>query len=78
MPMTISTVMLNPHIEAGSANFPIDENCDVMVGSMYIAPASAVARMARWRHGPDVLTPGEWSIGRAFVLAMASSEGLSQ
>jgi len=78
MPMTISTVMLNPHIEAGSANFPIDENCDVMVGSMYIAPASAVARMARWRHGPDVLTPGEWSIGRAFVLVMAPLDGLSQ
>ena len=76
--MTISTVMLNPHTEAGSANFPIDENCDVMVGSMYIAPASAVARMARWRHGPDVLTPGEWSIGRAFVLVMAPLEGLSQ
>lgn len=76
--MTISTMMLNPHIEAGSANFPIDENCDVMVGSMYIAPASAVARMARWRHGPDVLTPGEWSIGRAFVLVMAPLEGLSQ
>jgi hypothetical protein len=76
--MTISTVMLNPHIEAGSANFPIDENCDVMVGSMYIAPASAVARMARWRHGPDVLTPGEWSIGRAFVLVMAPLDGLSQ
>ena len=78
MPMTISTVMLNPHIEAGSANFPIDENCDVMVGSMYIAPASAVARMARWRHGPDVLTPGEWSIGRAFVLVMAPLDGLSE
>ena len=76
--MMISTVMLNPHTEAGSANFPIDENCDVMVGSMYIAPASAVARMARWRHGPDVLTPGEWSIGRAFVLVMAPLEGLSQ
>ena len=76
--MTISTVMLNPHTEAGSANFPIDENCDVMVGSMYIAPASAVARMARWRHGPDVLTPGEWSIGRAFVFVMAPLEGLSQ
>jgi hypothetical protein len=78
MPMTISTVMLNPHIEAGSANFPINENCDVMVGSMYIAPASEAARIARWRHGPDVLTPGEWSIGRAFVLVMASLEGLSQ
>jgi hypothetical protein len=76
--MTISTMMLNPHIEAGSANFPIDENCDVMVGSMYIAPASTAARMARWRHGPDVLTPGEWSIGRAFLLVMSSSEGLSQ
>lgn len=76
--MTISTMMLNPHIEAGSANFPIDENCDVMVGSMYIAPASTAARMARWRHGPDVLTPGEWSIGRAFVLVMAPLEGLSQ
>ena len=76
--MTISTMMLNPHIETGSANFPIDENCDVMVGSMYIAPASTAARMARWRHGPDVLTPGEWSIGRAFLLVMASSEGLSQ
>ena len=76
--MTISTVMLNPHTEAGSANFPIDENCDVMVGSMYIAPASAAARMARWRHGPDVLTPGEWSIGRAFVLVMVAAEGLSQ
>ena len=76
--MMISTVMLNPHTEAGSANFPIDENCDVMVGSMYIAPASAATRMARWRHGPDVLTPGEWSIGRAFVLVMVSSEGLSQ
>jgi|TARA_B100001105_G_scaffold87764_1_gene69602 hypothetical protein len=51
--------MLNPQIEAGSANFPIAENSDVIFGSMYTAPAIAAARMARWRQGPDVLTPGE-------------------